>query len=59
MLRLAVDAGSSLGFEPDVTFTGTVDDIAAHVSDQLLPTLREALSNAARHAHAGFVWRWT
>lgn len=52
VLRLAVDAGRPLGFEPTVRFSGAVDQVGEQVADQLLPTLREALANAARHARA-------
>jgi PAS domain S-box-containing protein len=53
-LRQLVDALSmSLGFEPAVTLIGPIDtqlpiSTAAHV----LPTVREGLSNVARHARA-------
>jgi signal transduction histidine kinase len=52
ILRLAVDAARSLGFEPAVRFHGDLEGVPAEVADQLVPTLREALSNAARHARA-------
>lgn len=55
VLRLAVDAGRSLGFEPAVRFTGDVESVSDEVAEQLLPTLGEALSNAARHARAAHV----
>ena len=42
-----------LGFTPTVTTSGPVDTaVPAVVRDQLLPVLREAVSNVARHAHA-------
>ena len=42
-----------LGFTPTVTTSGPVDTaVPAGVRDQLLPVLREAVSNVARHAHA-------
>ncbi len=42
-----------LGFTPTVTTSGPVDAaVPAGVRDQLLPVLREAVSNVARHAHA-------
>jgi PAS domain S-box-containing protein len=50
ILRVAVDAGRSLGFEPAVHFTGDVEAVPPEVAEHLVPTLREALSNAARHA---------
>jgi signal transduction histidine kinase len=42
-----------LGYTPAVRTTGPVDTaVPAHVADQLLPVLREAISNVARHALA-------
>jgi signal transduction histidine kinase len=44
----------SLGFEPAVTFRGPVDTlVTGPPAEQMLAVLREALSNVARHAHAG------
>jgi signal transduction histidine kinase len=49
-------AAEALGFEPEVTFKGPVDTmVPVTLADQLLPTLREALSNVARHATASAV----
>jgi signal transduction histidine kinase len=49
-------AAQTLGFEPEVTFKGPVDTmVPVTLADQLLPTLREALSNVARHAAASAV----
>jgi len=42
----------ALGFEPGVRFSGLVDTLPEAVADDLLAVLREALTNAARHAHA-------
>jgi signal transduction histidine kinase len=52
-----VDAASSgLGFAPSLRLDGLLDTLAsAEVTDHLLATLREALSNAARHAGASRV----
>jgi signal transduction histidine kinase len=53
VLAACQTAAETLGFEPEVTFRGPVDTLVpASLADQLLPTLREALSNAARHANA-------
>jgi signal transduction histidine kinase len=42
-----------LGFEPQVTFEGPIDTVVDDATArQLLATLREALSNVARHAAA-------
>jgi PAS domain S-box-containing protein len=47
------EAGRALGFEPHVVFEGTVDAATTDaVREQLVPTLREALSNVVKHAHA-------
>jgi signal transduction histidine kinase len=44
----------ALGFAPVVLTSGPVDSaVPVEVRDQLLPVLREAVSNVARHAHAG------
>jgi signal transduction histidine kinase len=55
-LEVTREAARALGFEPQVRFVGAVDTLIddATASD-LLATLREALSNVARHAHAGRV----
>ena len=52
-----VDASESavaaLGFRPRVTFEGPVDTLASEaVTDDAVATLREALTNVARHARA-------
>jgi signal transduction histidine kinase len=54
VLDLVSEAGGMLGFEPTVLFEGPVDAMTPEpVAAELLATLREALSNAARHARAG------
>lgn len=45
----AVDA---LGFRPQLTFRGDPLELSAELTDDLMATLNEALSNIARHAHA-------
>jgi signal transduction histidine kinase len=56
VLDLVSEAGGTLGFEPTVRFEGPVDALTPEpVAAELLATLREALSNAARHARAGRV----
>lgn len=52
ILRVAADDAKTLGFEPIVEFVGPIDDLDPSVGRQLIPTLREALSNVARHAKA-------
>ncbi|WP_330342135.1 sensor histidine kinase [Streptomyces sp. NBC_00557] len=49
-------ATESLGFTPALRMTGLLDTaVSADQAEQLLAVLGEALSNAARHAHAGTV----
>ena len=53
VLALAREATGPLGFEPRVLLDGPVDTgIDDQVAAELLATLREALSNVARHARA-------
>lgn len=53
ILAISEEAARALGFVPRVDFRGPVDTLLpVAVLDELLPTLREALSNVARHAHA-------
>jgi signal transduction histidine kinase len=55
-LALASEATPALGFTPSVHFDGPVDTVVPpDVAEQLLPSLREMLANAARHARAGQV----
>ena len=57
VLELTREAARALGFEPHVQFDGLLDTaVGAPVTEQLLPTLREALSNVSRHAQATAVW---
>jgi signal transduction histidine kinase len=56
ILALANEAAGPLGFEPRVMLDGPIDSaVDQGVVTDLLATLREALSNAARHAHASKV----
>jgi PAS domain S-box-containing protein len=56
VLATAREAGRALGFEPQVSFDGPID---ASTSDdmraQLVPVLREVLSNIVKHAKADSV----
>jgi len=53
VLATAREAARALGFEPRVVFVGPVDSATPEaVRDQLVPTLREALSNVVKHAAA-------
>ena len=56
VLELTHDARDALGFMPRVVFEGPIDStVRPTVGAELLATLREALSNVARHAHASRV----
>jgi signal transduction histidine kinase len=53
ILSLAHEAAGPLGFEPQVLLDGPIDTgLSDRVGGELLATLREALSNVARHAQA-------
>jgi PAS domain S-box-containing protein len=54
VIAIAHEASRALGFEPAVAFDGPVDSAATEtMHEHLTATLREALSNVARHARAG------
>ena len=56
VLDAVADATEVLSFKPAVSFHGAVDrEIALQVQLEAEAVLREALSNAARHAHASRV----
>ncbi|MEY2571492.1 MAG: hypothetical protein QOE63_1842 [Acidimicrobiaceae bacterium] len=56
VLALTREATGPLGFAPRVLFDGAVDSaVDAELGGELLATLREALANVARHAHASRV----
>jgi signal transduction histidine kinase len=53
VLEVITDAARALSSEPQVEFVGPVDAaVGQPVADELLVSLREMLSNAARHAQA-------
>ena len=53
ILEVANQAAIALGFAPTLRISGLLDhDVPAGVAEHLLGALREALSNAARHAQA-------
>lgn len=53
VLGLTEEMASSLGARPDVTFKGAIDNaISQPIADSLLAVLREALTNAGKHAKA-------
>ena len=49
---LTMAAAGPLGFDPHVVFDGPVDTVPETIAAELLAVLHEALTNAARHAHA-------
>ena len=53
VLELTEEMASSLGTRPEVTFNGAIDNaISQRIADSLLAVLREALTNAGKHAKA-------
>ena len=53
VLQLTEEMASSLGARPEVAFNGAVDNaISQRIADSLLAVLREALTNAGKHAKA-------
>lgn len=53
VLEVVRESRDTLGFDPRVHFVGPIDATTTPVvADQLVPTLREALANVARHASA-------
>ncbi len=53
VLSLCREASGALGFEPRVLFDGPIDSLVdVEMANDLLATLREALSNVAKHARA-------
>ncbi|MEJ5253724.1 MAG: PAS domain S-box protein [Acidimicrobiales bacterium] len=52
IVRIANGSREALGFTPRLQFTGAIESIPAPIAEHLLPVLREALANVAKHAHA-------
>ncbi len=56
LVDLAAEMTRALGFAPAIAFNGPIDAaVTDGVDDHLVATLREALSNVARHARASAV----
>jgi signal transduction histidine kinase len=56
ILEVVDEAASALGFAPSLRMSGSLDaELAADAGEHMLGALREALSNAARHAEASRV----
>jgi len=53
--RVVADESLALGFEPRLRLDGLIDSVDDNVAKELLATLREAISNVARHAEASSV----
>jgi len=52
LLATLTEATTGLEFEPRLQFEGPIDTIDNSIAEQLIPVLREALSNISRHANA-------
>jgi PAS domain S-box-containing protein len=53
VIQLAREAARAIGFEPHVEFNGLVDTAMTDaVREQFIPTVREALTNVAKHSRA-------
>lgn len=56
IMRECAQSGALLGFTPAVRFVGAVDSsVTTALAEHLIPVLREALTNAAKHARAAKV----
>jgi signal transduction histidine kinase len=52
LLDVVSEVSPVLGHDPAVRFSGLLDTVPEAIADDLLPVLREALTNIARHAAA-------
>ncbi len=52
ILAIVDEERDALGVSPSVAFNGLLEDLPIEVNAELVPSVREALSNVARHAHA-------
>jgi signal transduction histidine kinase len=55
ILDILQEMTEPLGFAPSLSLAGDVDQVPVDIAEQMLVALREALSNAARHARASHV----
>jgi signal transduction histidine kinase len=57
VLGLVREAADSLGFEPRVLLDGPIDTgVSDRIADELIATLREAVTNVVKHAHASSLY---
>lgn len=52
LLDVATEAGSTTGLDVRVRFDGPIESLDDRIATHLVPVLREALSNVAKHAEA-------
>jgi PAS domain S-box-containing protein len=52
VVGMVTDIGNAAGFECQLRFEGAVESMHPMIAEQLLPTVREALTNVAKHANA-------
>jgi two-component system sensor histidine kinase DevS len=52
ILRITEEERLALGFDPRVHFSGAIETMPADIAAAVFATVREALSNVARHSHA-------
>lgn len=55
ILEVLQQAADVLGFEPRLHLAGPIETMDDQIAEQLIPTLREALANVAKHASASSV----
>lgn len=55
LTSLVSDMGNAAGIEARIRFDGPVESLDPRIVEHLVPTLREALSNVAKHARARHV----
>jgi signal transduction histidine kinase len=57
VLGLVREAADSLGFEPRVLLDGPIDaGVSDAIADEMVATLREAVTNVVKHAHASALY---
>jgi PAS domain S-box-containing protein len=55
VVDVVTDIANDAGFQSQLRFEGAIESIDPRIAEQLHPTVREALSNVAKHAHAQVV----